>query len=115
MANLRTEVTEGILTASLTGDIDIASASELGAQIVAAVPDDARAVVVDLSAVRYLDSSGMRMLFDISERLRGGERALLVVSPEDTQVRRVLRVAALDQLVPVHDSAAGAMGALDGV
>lgn len=114
MADVRTEVTDGILTASLTGDVDIASAAELGARIFAAMPDDTRAVMVDLSAVRYMDSSGMRMLFDVSEQLRGGERVLLVVSPQGTQVRRVLQIAAFDQLVPVHDSAVAAKAALEG-
>jgi anti-anti-sigma factor len=114
VADVRTEVTEGVLTASLTGDIDIASAAELGTRILAAVPADSCGVVVDLSAVRYIDSSGMRMLFELSQRLQGAERPLRVASPRGTQVRRVLAIAALDQLVPVHESAAEAKAALDG-
>ena len=53
---------------ALHGDIDIASAAEVGAvakEAISACPDDSRRIVIDLAAVSFLDSSGIGALIDI--------------------------------------------------
>ena len=55
-------------------------------------------------ALEYLDSSGVRLLFRLAERVRAGGRELRVVVPRDGYLRRVLAVAGLDQTIPLDGS-----------
>ncbi|MDT4922034.1 MAG: hypothetical protein QOI15_2936 [Pseudonocardiales bacterium] len=53
---------------ALHGDVDIASAAEVGAvakEAISTCPDDSRRIVIDLAAVSFLDSSGIGALVDI--------------------------------------------------
>jgi anti-sigma B factor antagonist len=80
---------------SVAGEIDMLSASELGGHldevIARGVP-----VVVDLSAVSFIDSSGLREIHRVSDL----GRILLVVEPEAT-VARVLALSGFGEGVPV--------------
>jgi len=49
----------------IEGEIDLANRDELLAQIIAGAVG-ARRVVLDLAAVEYLDSAGVRLVFDVS-------------------------------------------------
>jgi len=50
--------------ARITGDIDLSNVEEWTATLEAAVPNHALGLVVDLSGVTYLDSTGIRLLSD---------------------------------------------------
>ena len=52
-------------------------------------------VVLDLSRVAFLDSSGIRAIDRSRRRLVSQERSLLIVSPPDTPSAWTLRVAGL--------------------
>ena len=77
-----------------TGEIDITSVPELRDEILA-LPTD-RPVQLDLSAVTYLDSSGLGMLVLLRKRLarRGATMTLVNVQPH---VRRILGITGLDR------------------
>ena len=51
-----------IVVGFLSGEIDLSNAKELESQIENAVPNSALGMVLDLSELRYLDSSGIRLL-----------------------------------------------------
>ena len=65
-----------VLIARLPVDVDLANAAEIGARLGAAVAPETRALIVDLSATRYLDSAGLDMLLRLSGMLRQGRRRL---------------------------------------
>ena len=72
--------------------------------MLAAVPNTAVGMVVDLSVVSYLDSSGIRMLGGMAERLTWREQRFAVVAPPGSRVHGVLTIAGAGTVVPFEDS-----------
>jgi anti-sigma B factor antagonist len=90
-----------VLTARITGEIDLSNASELEETIVDAVPNTALGMVVDLSGVEYLDSAGVRMLVHLVERFRWRQQVMRAATPDGSRVRGVLSMAGADGVIPV--------------
>ena len=104
MAVLDTEqdqfLCDGTTVVVLSGEIDIATAERALARITAATADGC--VVVDLSAVEFIDASGVNMLV---RALRGATRLqhhLLLAGPT-RQLSRILDVLGLrDEIGRAH-------------
>ena len=95
---------EQVIVARITGEIDLASAEGVGAELSAAVPNRALGLVIDLSGTSYLDSSGVSLVFELTERLRRRQQQLRLVVPEAAPLRRVLRIVDPDGAVPIVTS-----------
>ena len=70
-----------------------------------AVTNRARGLVLDLSAVTFLDSTGLRLVFRLARRLRDRQQSLRLVVPEGARISRVLSlsgVAAVAEIVSEH-------------
>jgi anti-anti-sigma factor len=80
----------------------MANADDVGSELRAAVGNESN-IVLDLGPLDYLDSAGMRMLFDLSEWLAREGRQLVLAVALDSPVRKVLSITKLDTLVPVHE------------
>jgi len=76
------------------GEVDMSSASQLAAYLIDELGDGVTSLVVDASDVTFLDSTGLRVLVDVSARLDaiGGR---LIVGPMSPSVRRVLEMTGL--------------------
>ncbi|GAA3208255.1 STAS domain-containing protein [Actinocorallia longicatena] len=81
---------DGTSVLTLTGEIDMSNTGAL----VTALEGSGDRVVLDLTAVDYLDSAGLSVLFTHADRIE------LVAGPLLTPV---LTVSGLAELVPVHD------------
>lgn len=90
-----------VLTARITGEIDLSNASQLEETIVDAVPNTALGMVVDLSGVEYLDSAGVRMLVHLVERFRWRQQVMRAAAPDGSRVRGVLSMAGADGVIAV--------------
>jgi len=91
------------------GRIDNSSAVPLQARLFAAVERNAKGCILDLSAVPYIASFGMRAII-ATARLAAGRR--LVVAAPSPVVSDVFKVAHLAQVVPIFDTVAAAEAAL---
>ncbi len=91
-----------IVAVGVDGEIDRSNAEQIGAAVLKAVPNAAKALVLDLSATAYIDSAGLQLLFDLAERLRKRQQKLCAVVPDGAHIARVLSVAALERTVPFH-------------
>jgi anti-sigma B factor antagonist len=60
---------EGAPVLSATGEIDMSNAETFAAALSEAVTADGQALVVDLTAVEYLDSAGLAALFHHADRI----------------------------------------------
>ena len=76
----------------LEGELDLATASDLGAVLGKAQPGES--VVLDFSGVSFMDSSGLRVLLE-SVRSRNGESSLVILKPQP-QVQRVFDISLPD-------------------
>jgi len=96
----------------LSGEVDLSNADELRSDIVQAVPHEASGVVLDLTETTYLDSTGIRLLFDLAERLHARRQRLVLVVDEAALVRRVVVLTKLDDAVPLVPAVDAALAAL---
>jgi anti-anti-sigma factor len=84
----------------LSGELDIATV-DLVTDALAGLPDERpELVVIDLSALRFVDARGLRVFLGIHRELRaaGGHLVLAMPTPH---VARVLAVAELDPRIAV--------------
>jgi anti-anti-sigma factor len=91
-----------VVVAKLRGEMDLAVAKSVGDKIAAAVPSSARGVVVDMSALDFIDSSGVSMLFGLARQVGQHRQALHLVAPEGRAVARVLEIVEFGRAAPVH-------------
>ena len=104
LVEIQIEQLEGhdVVVARLTGELDISGADSTGQRIAEAVPSSARGVVVDMSDLDFIDSSGVSMLFALARRVGSRRQELRVVAPEGKPVARVLEIVEFDRAAPVH-------------
>jgi anti-anti-sigma factor len=93
---------DDIVVARLSGELDIAGAERIGKRIAEAVPSSARGVVVDMSDLEFIDSSGVSMLFALARRVGSRRQELRVVAPAGRPVARVLQIVEFERAAPVH-------------
>jgi anti-sigma B factor antagonist len=89
------------LAVCIDGDLDLYTAHELDEEL-AAIPVGVRHVLVDLTGLSFMDSSGMATLLTAARRLakRCGTMTLVV---GDRSVLRVLEVTGLDRYFEIRD------------
>ena len=89
---------DGVVIVRLHADIDFAAADALGHELFRAVPDEAIGLVLDLAEVRYIDSGGVRMLFELASRLDTARRKLALAVPETSPLRRLIKITRLEEV-----------------
>jgi anti-sigma B factor antagonist len=85
---------DGVCVVTPAGEIDLASAPRLKSSLVGLLDDGYTRFVLDLSAVRYLDSTGLGVLIAFSRRLDDGGQVLLAQAP--ASVVGLLELTGLD-------------------
>jgi anti-sigma B factor antagonist len=85
----------------VSGEVDAHTAATLEVHL-AAEPVD-RPLRLDLSAVTFMDSSGLRVLIDTHQRTAGAEPGLTIVRPSRAVVR-LLEISGLDDHLHIDPS-----------
>ncbi len=91
----------------LAGELDLYNSGDVAAALAEAAAGEPERVVVDLSAVMFVDSTALGTLVETRKRMKG---ALLLAAP-GVEVRRALEVSGLAQHFGVHDSVDDALAA----
>jgi anti-anti-sigma factor len=98
--------------ASVDGEIDSSNAAELRLALSERLPSASSALVLDLSDVGYLDSSGIHLLFDLGRRLAARRQALRLIVPDGAPMRRVLELCAIETVAPMDRTLDASLAAL---
>ena len=115
IANLTIEPSDTGPIVHIRGEIDLSNSETLRANILELVPDDRDGMVLDLTHTSYLDSSGVRLLFDVAERLHARRQRLVLVVSEEALIRRVVVLTKLDDVVPLVETVDEGVAALQSV
>ena len=91
-----------VVVARIEGEIDMSNARPVGSRLRDLLSNRSVALVVDLGPTTYLDSSGIALLFALSDELRRRQQELHLVVPEGSHLLRVLQLTGLDRAVPSH-------------
>ncbi|NOT02368.1 MAG: STAS domain-containing protein [Phycisphaerales bacterium] len=84
----------------LNGEIDLHRSPELHHALVDLCNEKPRRLIVNLSKVQYIDSSGIGSLVDVFRRLKRGGGALFLVSPSE-RVTSVLEITRLNEFFTI--------------
>lgn len=95
---------DGITTIRVSGELDLATAGELAAALSAALA--AGDVVLDLSAVSFMDSAGVRSLNSALRETAEQGRRLTVRPDMQPIVSQVLELTGMMQLLQITEDAA---------
>jgi anti-anti-sigma factor len=96
----------------IKGELDASNVDHVLEHVAGSVANEAPGMVLDLRHTSYLDSAGVRILFELARRLRARRQELRIAVPDDGIVRRVLVLTALADVVPLDDDVARAVRAL---
>ncbi|MDO8605886.1 MAG: STAS domain-containing protein [Phaeospirillum sp.] len=105
--NIQTREIDGTMALALSGDVDLSHSPALRKALMELMLER-RAVVVDLSAVTYVDSSGIAGLVEAYQMARKNGTAFTLAAISDP-VRRVLQLARLDRVFTIVDTVEAAV------
>lgn len=87
-----------VITIALTGEIDLVAAPEVRTHVSGALAGSPRRLVIDLSSVTFIDSTGVQALVVANQTTRLLKVELVIV-PGPPQVMRILELAGLEDLL----------------
>ena len=87
--------------AHLEGGIDLSNAIEVETELTYAAPDEAEELILDLSEVSFIDSTGLRCLFDLAVRLGQRQQELRLVLDEESSLFQMLTVVQMSAVAPM--------------
>lgn len=97
-----------VAVVSVGGEVDVHSAPQLRAEITEQLASDARVVVIDLTQVAFLDSTGLGAL--VSARTKAGEKGVVLpIVCTSGRILKLFTITGLDGVFDIHDSLASAI------
>jgi anti-anti-sigma factor len=112
LARVDIERQEHSLVARLRGDVDASNAASLERDIIAAIPNTTAGLVLELSEVEFMDSSGIRMLFVLHNQLEQRGQRVRAVVPDTTPIKHVLDCLGVGTLIPLDAELSTALAQL---
>ena len=112
LADFELESVDGLPVAHLSGEIDRTNAAELGQCVAEAISDDGGGLVVDLTKLEFIDSTGIRMLFELAAELKRHQQALRVVVPDGAHLGDILNTVGLKQAAATDHTVGEAVAGL---
>jgi anti-sigma B factor antagonist len=105
---------EGMVLLSVEGIIKLGQSAEFLVQSLERTLDkDEGHVLLDLSKINYIDSTGIGELVGYLSRFGARDRKLILVSPSE-RIRKLLEVAQISNLFPTYDDLDAALAAEGG-
>ena len=112
LARLSFETEGGVELAHVAGEVDASNVGDLTRQLLDAVSNDVRALVLDLTQTSYIDSSGISLIFDAAARLKNRRQQLRLVVPPESFVGEVLAAVSMADSVPIDPEVKAALRAV---
>lgn len=84
----------------LTGELDISSAASIESRLLELEQREPQRLVLDLTRVNFIDSTGLSMIINADGRARKRDRRLTIISGDGVP-RRILRTVGLEDRLDV--------------
>ncbi len=94
---------EEMCVVALAGEMDMNNADELPRELAALVPSEAYSLIVELSHLSFIDSTGIRAVAAVAGVIKAGGGTVVLAAPTQN-VARVFEIVKLDELVAVAPS-----------
>ena len=102
---------DSVLHVGVSGRLESGDAVAFEKMVRTAVEDSDRAMIMDLDALTYISSAGLRVVFMTASTLEKQDVRFALCSLPDT-VQEVFRLSGMDQLIAVHPTKAEALASL---
>jgi anti-anti-sigma factor len=103
--DVRTEDRNGLVHLALVGELDLSTVAKVQEELRRIEASSPATVVVDLSKLTFLDSTGLRCIVTADERARDEGRRMVIVRGPDP-VQRVFAITRLEERLEMVDDAA---------
>src|SRR4051794_8297344 len=97
---------DGVVHISLRGELDLSTVGKVDDELESAEAASPKVVLLDLSSLTFLDSTGLRCVVRADERARTDGRRLVVVKGPEA-VQRVFEITRLEERLELVDDASG--------
>ena len=104
---LRTQTESGWGVLEVKGEVDLYTSPQLKDKVNELIEDGQTRLVINLTDVGFMDSSGLGVLVTALKRAKEHEGSLALVCPEGS-VHKVLTITGLDRVFPIYGSVAEA-------
>jgi anti-anti-sigma factor len=95
------------VTVSLKGELDLSSVGKVQAELQRVEAEGPSLLILDLSNLTFLDSTGLRAVVTADERARENGRRFVIVRGPDA-VQRVFSITRLEERLEIVDDASSA-------
>lgn len=99
---IETEARNGLVHVAFRGELDLSSVSKVDEELEAIEADGPAVIVLDLSELSFLDSTGLRCLVTADQRAREADRRVVLVRGPDP-VQRVFAITRLEERLEMVD------------
>jgi anti-sigma B factor antagonist len=93
---------DGSTVVSLAGELDLYNAHEVREALLECAAETPTRLIVDLSGVKFIDSTALGVLIEARTRMEN-RRGFLLAAP-GLETKRALEISGLDRHFAVHDS-----------
>ena len=105
--DVRTEDRDGLVHMALVGELDLSSVAKVQEELRRIEAGSPATLVLDLSKLSFLDSTGLRCIVTADERAREAGRRIVIVRGPDA-VQRVFAITRLEERLEIVDDVAAA-------
>ena len=102
--DVRSEDRDGLVHVSLVGELDLSTVAKVQEELRRVEAAAPTTLVMDLSKLTFLDSTGLRCIVTADERARDEGRRMVIVRGPDA-VQRVFSITKLDDRLDMVDDA----------
>lgn len=110
---IRNEKAGAAVVAILAGRLDESSASNADASLAAILDGGERHLILDLAALEYISSVGLRVILTSAKKLRAAKGTLRICGAVK-HVREVIELSGFTSIIPMHATREEAVGAAPG-
>ena len=100
--DVSSEDRNGLVHVALAGELDLSTVAKVQEELRRVEANAPATLVVDLSKLTFLDSTGLRCIVTADERARGEGRRIVIVRGPDA-VQRVFTITKLDDRLEMVD------------
>ena len=93
---------DGSIVVSLAGELDLYNAQTVREALLGACEEHPERLIVDLSEVKFIDSTALGVLIEARSRMEN-RRGFILAAP-GLETRRALEISGLDRHFSVHDT-----------
>ena len=108
---IREERKDGVLVLGLVGRLDATNSKLFEDKILATIDGGEKQLVIDLSKLEYISSSGLRVFLLASKRLNPAGGKVVLCSLKEP-VRQVFEIAGFSSILPIRNSQEEALKSL---